>query len=76
MDENENNSNSPKKDIIAAIKPESIKMDILYFKNDLLKEIKQLEKDLLQKSKETNDALKDKISVYEIKMNFIKEQIS
>ena len=76
MDENENNSNSPKKDIIATIKPESIKMDILYFKNDLLKEIKQLEKDLLQKSKETNDALKDKISVYEIKMNFIKEQIS
>ena len=42
MDENENNSNSPKKDIIATIKPESIKMDILYFKNDLLKEIKQL----------------------------------
>ena len=77
----ENNLNKtlpsdPKEDNIISMKPHAIKMDILLFKNDVLGEIKQIEKGIIDKSKETNDILKDKISVFDNKVNFIKEQIS
>ena len=59
-----------KKDVIAEFKPEKAKLDILYFKEEVLQEIKQLEKNLIQKSKEANDMLKEKISIFDIKLNF------
>ena len=65
-----------KKDIIAEFKPEKAKLDILYFKEEVLQEIKQLEKNLIQKSKEANDMLKEKISIFDIKLNFIKDNIN
>jgi hypothetical protein len=58
------------------MKPQAIKMDILLFKNDVLGEIKQIEKGIMDKSKETNDILKEKISIFDSKMNFINEQIN
>ena len=64
-----------KEDSIINMSPEAIKMDILLFKNDALREIKQIEKRIIDKSKETNDILKDKIALFDTKMNFINEQI-
>ena len=69
-------SPTSKKDIIAEFKPEKAKLDILYFKEEVLQEIKQLEKNLIQKSKEANDMLKEKISIFDIKLNFIKDNIN
>ena len=65
-----------REDNIISMKPQAIKMDILLFKNDVLGEIKQIEKGIIEKSKETNDILKDKISFFDNKVNFINQQIS
>ena len=65
-----------KEDNIVSIKPQAIKMDILLFKNDVLREIKQIEKGIIEKSKETNDILKNKITLFDHKMNFINQQIT
>ena len=77
MDNNKEISpRSKKEDNIISMKPQAIKMDILLFKNDVLGEIKQIEKGIMDKSKETNDILKEKISIFDSKMNFINEQIN
>ena len=78
----ESNSNNIKpqshkdKDTIIEQTPESIKMDILYFKEEVLQELKHLEKNLIQKNKEANDTLKEKISIFEIKYNFLKDNMN
>ena len=78
----ESNSNNIKpqshkdKDTIIEQTPESLKMDILYFKEEVLQELKQLEKNLIQKNKEANDTLKEKISIFEIKYNFLKDNMN
>ena len=64
------------KDNIIDKKPESIKMDILYFKEELLQEMKKLEKNLTQKNKETNETLKNNISNFEKQYNYLKDNIS
>ena len=65
-----------KTDIIVDLKPESIKKDIIYFKEELLKEIKLIEKNLFQKSKEANELLKDKLTTFDIKINLVKDNIN
>ena len=78
----ESNSNNIKpqshkdKDTIIEQTPESLKMDILYFKEEVLQELKQLEKNLIQKNKEANETLKEKISIFEIKYNFLKDNMN
>ena len=64
------------KDNIIDKKPESIKMDILYFKEELLQEMKKLEKNFTQKNKETNETLKNNISNFEKQYNYLKDNIS
>ena len=64
------------KDNIIDKKPESIKMDILYFKEELLQEMKKLEKNLTQKNKETNETLKNNISNFEKQYNLLKDNIN
>ena len=75
QNKNKNLSNKSD-DHIIAMKPQTIKMDILLFKNDVLREIKQIEKSIIDKSKETNKILKDKISLFDHKMGFINDQIN
>ena len=77
-DVNNQNKNLSNKgdDHIITMKPQAIKMDILLFKNDVLREIKQIEKSIVEKSKEANKMLKDKISLFDNKMGFINEQIT
>ena len=74
--QNKNLSNKGGDDHIITMKPQAIKMDILLFKNDVLREIKQIEKSIVEKSKEANKMLKDKISLFDNKMGFINEQIT
>ena len=69
-------SSSIKKGSVVGLKPESIKKDILYFKEEVLQEIKITEKNLIQKNKEANDFLKDKTSLFEIKYNLLKDSIN
>ena len=73
---NNNNSSEKKEDNIVSMKPQAIKMDILLFKNEVLREIKQIEKGIIEKSKETNDILKNKINLFDHKMSFINQQIN
>ena len=61
---------------IIELKPESIKNDILYFKEEVLQEIKNTEKNLIKKNKEANDFLKDKASLFEIKYTLLKDSIN
>ena len=72
---NKNNRLNSKEDGIMSIKPETIKMDILLFKNDILKEIKIIEKGIVEKGKEINAVLKDKMTVFDNKIGFINDKI-
>ena len=72
-----NEQSSPiKKGSMVGLKPETMKRDILYFKEEVLQEIKNTEKNLIQKNKEANDFLKDKTSLFEIKYNLLKDSIN
>ena len=73
---NKNSNSKKEKDGIINKKPESIKMDILYFKEEILHEIKNLEKNFIQKNKETNDTLKENISNFESKYNSLKDNVN
>ena len=73
---NKNSNSKKEKDGIIDKKPESIKMDILYFKEEILHEVKNLEKNLMQKNKETNDTLKENISNLESKYNSLKDNMN
>ena len=63
-------------DNIVGMKPQTIKMDILLFKNEVLHELKQMEKSISEKSKESSEMVKTQIQVFDQKMNFINEKIS
>ena len=79
MDNNNPNKDLPqqiKEDNIVNMKPQTIKMDLLLFKNDVLREITQIEKGIIEKSKEATNILKDKITLFDNKVNFINEQIT
>ena len=83
MDFEKNNiitSNNPeshlKTDSIIDLRPDSIKKDILYFKEEVLQDIKQFEKNIIKKNKEANDFINDKIFAYDIKINLLKENIN
>ena len=65
-----------KKDNILKFKPESFQKEFLYFKEEALKEIKHLEKNLIQKSQEANERLKESLTTFGIKINLIKDSIS
>ena len=73
---NKNSNSKKEKDGIIDKKPESIKMDILYFKEEILHEVKNLERNLMQKNKETNDTLKENISNLESKYNSLKDNMN
>ena len=73
---NKNPNSKREKDGIINKKPESIMMDILYFKDEILHEIKNLEKNFIQKNKETNDIIKENISNFESKYNSLKDNIN
>ena len=79
MDNKNNNKNNPSDKIgdnITGINPQSIKKDILLFKNDVLGEIKIMEKKIFEKNKESNCLIKEQIDSFEKKINFINEKIS
>ena len=63
-------------DNIVGMKPQAIKMDILLFKNEVLHEIKQMEKSISDKSKESSEMVKTQVEVFDKKMSFINEKIS
>ena len=63
-------------DNIVGMKPQAIKMDILLFKNEVLHEIKQMEKSISEKNKESSEMIKTQVQVFDKKMNFINEKIS
>ena len=63
-------------DNIVGMKPQAIKMDILLFKNEVLHDIKQMEKSLSEKSKESSEMIKTQVQVFDKKMEFINEKIS
>ena len=65
-----------KKDNILKFKPESFQKEFLYFKEEALKEIKHLEKNLIQKSQKANERLKERLTTFGIKINLIKDSIS
>ena len=73
--QNLSESSLSRKDDIIDLKPESLQKELLYFKEEALKEIKLIEKNLIQKSQEANDKLKESLSTFDIRINLIKDNM-
>ena len=73
-----NNSNelSPKNDNVLGVNSKQIKSDILMFKNETLRDIKNFTKNLSEKYETTLDVIKQKLETYDIKMNLFNEKIA
>ena len=66
--------NEKKKDDILG-SPQSIKMDILYFKDDILKDMRSIQKSLDSKYMKAEDNLNLKINSFESKINLFEKKI-
>ena len=66
--------NEKKKDDIFG-SPQSIKMDILYFKDDILKDMRSIQKSLDSKYMKAEDNLNLKINSFESKINLFEKKI-
>ena len=55
--------------------PKNIKEDILFFKDDILKDIKRIENRLNIKCEGQTSILKDKFDIYDLKMEAMTEKI-
>ena len=53
----------------------SQKSDLLFFKNEILKEINQFKTDFSKQNKEIKDDFKDKMKLYELTINTMKEDL-
>ena len=71
------NSNElpPENDNILGVNSIQIKSDILMFKNETLKDIKNFSKNLLEKYEKTLEVINQKLQTYDIKMNLFNDKI-
>ena len=58
-----------------ALNSKNIKMDLLHFKDDVLKDIKSMEKIINEKFNTSNNFLKEKLESYDTKLNLYSEKI-
>ena len=68
MNNNITNKNENKPYLIGS-NPESIKMDIIMFKEEVLIELKQLNNSLAEKYRKISQEIKDKLELFEKKLN-------
>ena len=54
----------------------NIKSDMLHFKDDILKDIKTMQKNISEKFEISNNVLKEKLEAYDRKMNLYNERIA
>ena len=66
----EKNKNDP-----FALNSKNIKMDLMLFKNDILKDIKTMQKNFSDKFNISNNVLKEKLESYDSKLNLYNEKI-
>ena len=66
----EKNRNDP-----FALNPKNIKMDLMLFKNDILKDIKSMQKNFSDKFNISNNVLKEKLESYDSKLKLYNEKI-
>ena len=64
-----------KKDDPFALNSKNIKMDLLHFKDDILKDIKSMQKNIADKFTISNNLLKEKLESYDTKINLYNEKI-
>ena len=71
---NDNKEEEKNKDILNVLQ-KNIKSDFIYFKEDILKEISQFEKNFSKQNQEIKDNLKNKIILYDSSIDNLKNQI-
>ena len=79
MTNNENSQNTtsnPILDNVFNVNPKQIKADILMFKNEILKDIKTLSRNLTEKYEASNEVITQKIEAYELKINLFNQKIA
>ena len=78
--ENIDSNNSPNlftaEDNITGIKPINIKMDILKFKDDVLKELKKSDNSLNEKYKSLSSSISDKITNFDVKIDLFNDKLA
>ena len=67
---------SRKDSLVPGTSPASIKMDLLHFKDDILKDIKTIQLSLDDKYIKADDFLKQRITKFELKINSFEQKIS
>ena len=58
-----------------SLSSKNIKMDLLHFKDDILKDIKEMQKNISDKFNISNNILKEKLESYDTKLNLYNEKI-
>ena len=76
MNNNDNNNPNNKNAYLIGSSPEIIKKDIIMFKEEVLVELKQLDKSLAQKYSKMSQEVKDKLDVFEKKLNIFNVKLS
>ena len=71
----QNQTSNPIIDSVLNVNPKQIKSDILMFKNEILKDIKSLSRNLTDKYEATNDIVTQKLESYELKLNSYNQKI-
>ncbi len=67
--------NENKNEGIPGLSKQSIKMDILLFKDDILKDMREIQRTLDRKYLKTEDNLNSKINMFETKINIFEKKI-
>ena len=70
-----NNNNDAKNDPILGLNSKNMKNDILLFKNETLKDIKEAEKKISEKYKNLDNEIKEKLESYENRINIYESKI-
>ena len=68
-------ASNKKEDEILGISQRNIRQDILIFKEEVLKDIKNVQKDFSNKFNTLENAIKDQISIYELKVKNFEQRI-
>ena len=76
MNNNDNKNPNNKNAYLIGSSPEIIKKDIIMFKEEVLVELKQLDKSLAQKYSKMSQEVKDKLDVFEKKLNIFNVKLS
>lgn len=74
MSDNLNENKNPKNLDLINIKENNIRKDIIYFKEEILKEINQFEKKILNKNQDNNRNIDDKIVLIDSSINDLKNR--